>query len=220
MSLPAPPERSDRRFGEALARHGLVAILRSTRGTRLPEVISVLAGAGVRLIEVTVRTPGCLAALRETGDRLPAGVYLGAGTVTTLEEVEAVRAAGGTFTVSPHCDPEQVRAARDARLAALPGAMTPTEILTAWRAGATAVKVFPAARAGGPSYTADVHATLPEIPLVPTGGIGAGQIAAYRAAGAVAVGVGSPLLGDALDGGSLTELASRARDFVAAAAAR
>lgn len=220
-SPPAPPvSPAARSFGDTLVRHGLVAILRSRQGTQLPEVIGTLADAGVRLIEITARTPGCAAALRDVRAGLPDGVHLGAGTVTTVSEVDAVRDAGGTFTVSPHCDPGLIRAAGHAGLGTLPGALTPSEILNAWHSGASAVKVFPAARAGGPPYIADVHSTLPEIPLVPTGGVTAEETAAYRAAGAVAVGVGSPLLGDALEGGSLAELASRARDFVAAAAGR
>jgi 2-dehydro-3-deoxyphosphogluconate aldolase / (4S)-4-hydroxy-2-oxoglutarate aldolase len=100
----------------------------------------------------------------------------------------------------------------------VPGALTPTEIAAAWGAGATAVKVFPVSAVGGPAYLKAVRAPLPEVPLVPTGGVGIDDIAAYLAAGAAAVGIGSPLLGDAGDpGGDLVALGERARRAVAAA---
>ncbi|GAA2069575.1 bifunctional 4-hydroxy-2-oxoglutarate aldolase/2-dehydro-3-deoxy-phosphogluconate aldolase [Streptomyces albiaxialis] len=214
-STPAPSG-----FAEALERHGLVAILRTRRpAAPLLDVVRTLADAGVRLVEITVPTPGSLAALRRAAEEFDGAVHLGAGTVTTVAEVGAVREAGGGFVVSPHTDPGIVRAAGDAALGSLPGALTPTEILRAHRAGATAVKVFPAARLG-PPYIADVRATLPGIPLVPTGGVTAADVPAHLAAGATAVGVGSPLLGDALEGGSLPELADRARHFAALASAR
>ena len=101
----------------------------------------------------------------------------------------------------------------------IPGALTPTEILQAWRAGASAVKVFPAAQAGGPAYLKAVRAPLPDIPLLPTGGIAVSEAAAYLRAGAIAVGVGNPLLGDAgEDGGDLAALRERADRLVRAVA--
>ncbi|MFG3257229.1 bifunctional 4-hydroxy-2-oxoglutarate aldolase/2-dehydro-3-deoxy-phosphogluconate aldolase [Streptomyces sp. NPDC048172] len=215
---PSPPPAPG--FAEALERHGLVAILRTRRpAAPLLDVVRTLADAGVRLIEITVPTPGSLAAIRRAAGEFEGAVHLGAGTVTTLDEVAAVHEAGGSFVVSPHTDPELIRAAGDAALGSLPGALTPTELLRAHRAGATAVKVFPAARLG-PPYVEDVRGTLPDIPLVPTGGVTAADVPVYRAAGARAVGVGSPLLGDALEGGSLSELAARARHFATVAGAR
>ncbi|MEV1007180.1 bifunctional 4-hydroxy-2-oxoglutarate aldolase/2-dehydro-3-deoxy-phosphogluconate aldolase [Streptomyces sp. NPDC049881] len=200
-------------LGEALRRHGLIAILRARADAPLVDAVRALAEGGVRLVEITVPTPGSLAAVRalagEFGDRL----WIGTGTVTTVDEVRATAKAGGRFVVSPHTDPEVIGAAREAGLGAFPGAMTPTEILAAWRAGATAVKLFPATRLG-PSYVAEVRAPLPDVPLVPTGGVTTADVAAYRAAGAVAVGVGSPLLGDALAGGPLGALRERAAEFV------
>lgn len=114
--------------------------------------------------------------------------------------------------------PEVIRAAGHAGLSTLPGALAPFEIVSTWRAEASAVKAFPVARASGPPYNADVHTTRPEIPLVQTGGVTAEEAAAYRAAETVAVAVDSPLVGDALDGGSLREPAARTQDFTVAAA--
>lgn len=216
----APPTAEDAdpadRLTAALRRHGLVAILRARRPAPLVEVVHTLVESGVRIVEITVPTPGSLEALRAAADEFGPDVHLGTGTVTTPDQVRATQEAGGQFVVSPHTDPDLVRAARAAGLGAFPGAYTPTEILTAWRTGPTAVKLFPASGLG-PRYVADVLAPLPQVPLVPTGGVSVENVAAYREAGVVAVGAGSPLLGDALDGGSLADLARRAAEFVRAA---
>ena len=126
--------------------------------------------------------------------------------------------AGAAYLVAPDFRPEVVAWAVERGVPAVPGALTPTEIAAAWAAGATAVKVFPVSAAGGPAYLKAVRAPLPEVPLVPTGGVGLGDIGAYLAAVAAAVGIGAPLLGDAGDpGGDLGALAGRARRAVAAA---
>ena len=124
--------------------------------------------------------------------------------------------AGASFVVSPTTDAAVIGRAVHHGLVALPGAMTPTEIAAAISAGAPAVKVFPA-RNLGPAFVRDVLAPMPHARLVPVGGVALDDVAPYLAAGALAVGVGSPLIGDALDDGDLTALATRARDYVAAA---
>jgi 2-dehydro-3-deoxyphosphogluconate aldolase/(4S)-4-hydroxy-2-oxoglutarate aldolase len=140
---------------------------------------------------------------------------LGAGTVLTPEQADAAVDAGATYLVSPVVDLEVIEAARRRGVAALPGALTPTEILRAWRAGAAAVKLFPASL-GGPGYLRAVKAPLPEVPLVPTGGVGLEEIGGYLRAGALAVGLGGPLVGDAGEGGSLEALRRRAATALAA----
>ena len=126
--------------------------------------------------------------------------------------------AGGTYLIAPDFRPEVVSWAVEREVPVVPGALTPTEIAAAWEAGATAVKVFPVSAVGGPAYLKAVRAPLREVPLVPTGGVGVDDIGAYLAAGAVAVGIGSPLLGDAGEpGGDLYALGERARRAVAAA---
>lgn len=201
----------------ALAEHGLVAILRARSAGPLLDVLRILVDAGVRALEVTVPTPGGLDAVRVAAAEFGPDVWVGAGTVLTEADVAATAAAGGRFVVSPSVDPAVIAAATAAGLGSLPGAYTPTEIVAAWRCGPTAVKLFPATGLG-PRYVADVRAPLPEIPLVPTGGVGLAEVGEYRAAGALAVGVGSPLQGDALTGGSPAALAERAKQFVAEAA--
>lgn len=131
------------------------------------------------------------------------------GSVTSAEQVAAVLDAGADFVVSPGVCAEATRVAVAAGVACYPGGFTATEILTAWELGAPAVKLFPAAT-GGPRHLRDLRGPLPGIPLIPTGGVAIEQIGEYLAAGAAAVGLGGPLIGDALGGGSLDALRERA----------
>jgi 2-dehydro-3-deoxyphosphogluconate aldolase/(4S)-4-hydroxy-2-oxoglutarate aldolase len=200
---------------------GVVAVLRAAGGTHLPAVTAALVAAGITCLELTMTTPAAL----ETLASLPAtvsgdagAVLVGMGSVTCAEQAEAALAAGARFLVSPGWCPDVVEAARAAGRACYPGAWTPTEVLGAWRSGASAVKIFPAAVAG-PAYLRHLAGPLPDIPLMPTGGIDLADVAEYVAAGAVAVGLGSPLLGDALAGGSLAALAERAARALAGVAA-
>jgi 2-dehydro-3-deoxyphosphogluconate aldolase / (4S)-4-hydroxy-2-oxoglutarate aldolase len=189
---------------------GLIAIVRGRRAEHLDAVLDTLAEAGVRSLEVTMNTPGALAAVRRAVDRHgPAGVAVGAGTVRTPADARAAVDAGACYLVSPHTDPAIGAAARSAGVAWLPGALTPTEVVAAWSAGADVVKLFPA-RLGGPRYLRDLREPLDDIPIVPTGGVTAESIVDWFAAGAVAVGAGGPLVGDALDTGDLAGLRVRA----------
>jgi len=198
-----------------LADTGIVAILRADREEHLPVVTRTLAEAGIRCLEVTMTTPGALKALRRLRSELDAEVALGMGSVIDGAQVAAVLEAGADFLVSPGVCPSVARAAAGAGVSCYPGAFTATEILTAWELGASAVKLFPAAT-GGPRYLRDLRAPLPEIPLIPTGGVAIEQIGEYLSAGAVAVGLGGPLIGDALGGGSLDALRERAGAALAA----
>ena len=194
-----------------------IAILRSSSAARYVDVSEVLVDAGIRAVEFTFTAPDVADAIRAYAKRKPADIALGAGTVTTPEQAREAVEAGATYLISPTvCLPVIEEGAR-LGVPVLPGAFTPTEILSAWRAGAAMVKVFPASALGGPSYIKAVRGPLPEIPLVPTGGVDASNAAAYLAAGAVGVGVGSPLVADACEpGGDLDALAARARELVAA----
>ena len=199
----------------ALRDHGLLAILRSRKDAPLLEVLRALADGGVRIMEVTLPSPGSLDAIERARDKLGDEVIIGAGTVLSAGQALDAVSAGAQFVVAPHLDHEVVAAAHKAGIGVLPGAFTPTEIIAAWHAGPTAVKVFPATSLG-PRYIRDLAGPLPDVPLVPTGGVDINRAAAYRAAGALAVGVGAHLIGDALAGGSLPELRTRAKSFVSA----
>jgi 2-dehydro-3-deoxyphosphogluconate aldolase / (4S)-4-hydroxy-2-oxoglutarate aldolase len=198
-----------------LADTGIVAILRADREEHLTPVTQVLTDAGIRCLELTMTTPGAIEALRRLRPRLDDDVALGMGSVIHADQVAAVLDAGGDFVVSPGVCAEAARAAVDAGLSCYPGGFTATEILTAWELGVSAVKLFPAT-VGGPRYVRDLRAPLPQIPLIPTGGVAIEQIGEYLAAGAAAVGLGGPLIGDALDGGSLDALRDRATAALAA----
>ena len=196
---------------------GVVAILRAARHDHLEAAAEALAQAGITCLELTLTTPGALDSLRRLRATLSDGVALGIGSVINAEQARASLQAGAGFLVSPGVCPDVAHVAAEAGIACYPGAWTPTEVLTAWGLGAAAVKLFPAA-SGGAAHLKSIRAPLPDIPLVPTGGVAIDQIADYIAAGAVAVGLGSPLTGDALDGGSPAGLARRAAAALSAVA--
>lgn len=198
--------------GAVLQETGLVAILRGRSGDRLQAACETLLESGVRCLEITMNTPGALAVVRRMAEDGVPGVEVGVGTVRRAEEVDAAADAGATFVVSPNTSPAVGERAAQRGLGWYPGALSPTEIATAWDLGATAVKVFPAGSAGGPRYLKEVRAPLDDILLLPTGGVAVEDVPGYLQAGAVAVGMGGPLLGRALeDDEGLSGLADRAR---------
>jgi 2-dehydro-3-deoxyphosphogluconate aldolase/(4S)-4-hydroxy-2-oxoglutarate aldolase len=186
------------------------AILRGRDSGRLRPVVRTLFDSEIRTVELTMTTPGALEALAVVREEAPAGAWVGMGTVLDGSAAQEALAAGAQFLVSVVTDESMVAAAVEAGVPAVPAATTPTEILRAWRLGASAVKVFPAATLG-PDYFGHVLAPLPQVPLVATGGVGPEDAGTFLRAGAVAVGIGAPLVGDALDGGDLDALAERCR---------
>ena len=181
---------------EAVIGPRVIAIARRLDPERLARIAEGLLAGGVRAFEVTLDSAGAVDAIAALADRF-AGTQLvvGAGTVLDPDAARAAVAAGARFIVSPHTDPAIVAAARDLGVPAFPGALTPSEVLAAWRAGASAVKVFPVS-AVGPSFVRELRGPLREVPLIPTGGVSLDNAPALIAAGAVAVGVGSWLIGD------------------------
>jgi 2-dehydro-3-deoxyphosphogluconate aldolase/(4S)-4-hydroxy-2-oxoglutarate aldolase len=174
----------------------VIAIGRRLAPGSIAQVAAALVAGGVRAFEVTLDSPDAIAAIRELSQRYANGPLLvGAGTVLNLVSAKAAVRAGARFLVSPHTDVELVHWAADQRISIFPGAFTPSEILAAWRAGASAVKLFPAS-AVGPAYVRELHGPLAEVPLIPTGGVTAENAAAFIAAGAVGVGVGNWLIAD------------------------
>ena len=205
-------------FLERVSAVPVVAILRAADAGRFLEVGRVLYEGGVRAVEVTLTSEGALEAFARLREELPEDALLGVGTVRSVGDAERAAEAGATYLIAPDFRADVVAWAVERELPVVPGALTPTEVAAAWAAGATAVKVFPVSAVGGPAYVKAVRAPLPEVPLMPTGVVGIDDICAYLAAGAAAVGVGAPLLGDAGGpGGDLAALAARARRAVAAA---
>jgi 2-dehydro-3-deoxyphosphogluconate aldolase/(4S)-4-hydroxy-2-oxoglutarate aldolase len=187
----------------------IVAVLRAADAGRLAAAADVLVSHGIRAVEFALTTPGALDALDRYCSSAAAEACVGAGTVLTAADARSAVTAGARFLVTPAVVPEVIAAGTELGVPVVAGALTPTEILAAATAGAALVKVFPAAL-GGPAYLRLIRDPLPQVPLVPTGGIGLGEVADYLSAGAVAVGLGGQLLGDALRGGSLSELGRRA----------
>ena len=201
-------------FAGALRAQRLLAIVRGTDPAAAARTVLTLAGEGVGLVEVSMTTPGALDVIARARSELGTETSVGAGTVITAEDADRAADAGADFVVTPAIVPGLRRAA-ERGLPLLAGALTPTEIVAAAQAGAAAVKLFPASL-GGPRYLRALLDPFPSTALVPVGGVDAGAARDYLAAGAVAVGVGSPLIGDAASGGSLDDLRARARRFLAA----
>jgi 2-dehydro-3-deoxyphosphogluconate aldolase/(4S)-4-hydroxy-2-oxoglutarate aldolase len=189
----------------------VMAILRSDQPTHVEPVARTLVEAGITCLELTLTIPGALDLLPKLEAALPAGIDLGIGTITNAEQAEAAVRAGAKFLVCPTVSLHVLEVATAGAVACYPGAWTPTEVLTAWEAGAAAVKLFPAA-SGGPAHLRRLRDPLPDIPMLPTGGVSIEHIEDYLRAGAFAVGLGSPLIGDALSGGDLDALDTRVRE--------
>jgi 2-dehydro-3-deoxyphosphogluconate aldolase / (4S)-4-hydroxy-2-oxoglutarate aldolase len=202
----------------ALAETRVVAILRHTQPELAVPTVDALLAGGVRAIEVTFNSAGVLDMLRaiqrEFGDR----VLLGAGTVLDLESAEAALELGARYIVSPHVDAELVSALAGRGVPCIPGALSPTEVLTAWRAGASVVKVFPAGSVGA-GFIKDLRGPLGHIPLLPTGGVTLDNAGSFIAAGAWGLGMGSALVDAQLvSQRRFGELEARARQFAQIAA--
>src|SRR5260370_21842177 len=203
----------------ALESMGVVAVIRLKDPARLRAVVDALAEGGVRALEVTMTVPGAVGLIRELAPTLPDGFLLGAGTVIDSDTARAVIDAGARFVVAPVFRPDVIRACHDRDLAAMPGCFSPTEILAAHESGADIVKVFPATMLG-PQFIRDVRAPLPQVKLMPTGGVTLDNTGDWIRAGAVAVGLGSALLdARAIEDGRFEIIAANARRALAGVAA-
>ncbi len=199
----------------AIEAHGVVAVIRMREPGRLRAVVDALAAGGLRALEVTMTVPHAIELIAEISPRLPAGFLFGAGTVDDEETAARAIDAGAQFIVSPVFRREVINACHKRDVAALPGCMTPTEILDAWDSGADIVKVFPATTLG-PGFIKDVRAPLPHVKLMPTGGVTLDNAGDWIKAGAVAVGVGTALLDTAaIAAGEYGVLEAKARRIVA-----
>jgi 2-dehydro-3-deoxyphosphogalactonate aldolase len=202
-----------KRLDAALASLPLLAILRGITPAEVDAVGAALHDAGFRLIEVPLNSPSPFESIAQLRRALPADTLVGAGTLLQADQVEQLHAAGGELAVMPHADLDLIRAAKAAGLLCLPGVATPTEAFGALRAGADALKLFPAELLTPPVVKA-LRAVLPRATrLLPVGGITPENMAAYRAAGANGFGLGSALYAP---GVPAAEVARRAQRFVAA----
>ena len=196
---------------------GVVPIVRvSTSEDAFRAVEAVVAG-GLPMVEITMGVPNALRVMEQVVERFGDGVLLGAGTVLDTETCRAALLAGAEFIVTPSLNVKVIETARRYSKACIPGALTPTEIVTAWQAGADMVKVFPCAPVGGPQYLKSLRGPLPQIDFVPTGGVDLETTPDYIRAGAAAVAVGGELVSSkALREGKTEVIADNARKFLEA----
>lgn len=202
---------SDLFLGE-LARARVMAIIRGSDAAAATAAGRVLLDEGVRFVEVALTTPRALAVIEQLRTELPSGAWLGAGTVLTAEHVREVESAGAQFIVTPAVAPS-VDEAVCRSLPSVVGALSPTEVLSARTRGANVVKLFPAS-VGGPGYLKALRDPFPDVPFLAVGGVGLTEAQEYVRVGALGVGVGGPLVGDAASGGDLEALRERARQFL------
>lgn len=193
---------------------GLVAIIRAPSGELLVDVAKALLDGGISIIEVTLTVPNALQIIADVNRELGDKIILGAGSVIDSETARAAMLAGAEFIVSPVVKPDVIACCKRYGKAVMPGAFTPTEILAAWELGADVVKVFPA-DVGGPAYLKAVKAPLPQVRLMPTGGVDLNTLESFWKAGACAVGLGSALVEkDAVARGDMNRIRDLAGQYV------
>ena len=177
-----------------IAREGLMPVLRAESPQQALTIAQALEAGGVTILEVTLTVPGAIRLIEQLADAAGDRLLLGAGTVLDAETARAAMLAGAQFIVSPALDRPTIEICRRYSIAVFPGALTPTEVLAAWQAGADAVKVFPASAMGGARYLRALKAPFPQIELIPTGGVTQETAAEFLRAGAFALGVGGDLV--------------------------
>jgi len=176
-----------------LKRIGLVPVLRAESEAQALALAGAIADGGVTCLEVTMTVPGAVNVIARLAKERPE-ILLGAGTVLDVEAAKRCLDAGAQFIVSPAFDEQTVTHCRQQEIAVLPGALTPTEVIRAWNAGADVVKIFPASAMGGAKYLKSLKAPLPQIEMIPTGGVSLATAVEFLEAGAFALGVGADLV--------------------------
>jgi len=203
----------------AITQIGIVPIVRTDSAEGAVKAIEAVYRGGIRAAEITMTVPGAIKALEKLADQFGDQIVLGAGTVLDPETARACMLAGAQFFVTPSLKRETIEMCKRYSKPIMPGALTPTEILTAWEAGADAVKIFPCGTVGGAKYIKALKAPFPQIEMVPTGGVNLETCGDFLKAGACAVGVGGELIDAAsIKAGKFEAFEERARHFMAAVA--
>jgi len=196
---------------------GVIPVVRASSAEEAIQVVEAIKAGGLPTLEITMTVPGAVRVIEELVKRFGDGATVGAGTVLDPETARACIDAGAHFIVSPALNLETIAFCRERNVTVMPGALTPTEIVQAWDAGADLVKVFPAGALGGASYIKSLKAPLPQIELVPTGGVTLTSAASFIEAGAAAIGVGADLVDiGAIRAGQPQKVTDAARDYVEA----
>jgi 2-dehydro-3-deoxyphosphogluconate aldolase/(4S)-4-hydroxy-2-oxoglutarate aldolase len=200
-----------------ISRTGIVPVVRAASAAEALAVVEAIRAGGIDVIELTMTVPGAVDVIRELVKGFGDQVVVGAGTVLDVETARACILAGARFVVSPILDVATITCCRTYDVPVMPGALTPTEVVRAWQAGAAMVKVFPCGAVGGAAYVKALKAPLPQIPLVPTGGVSLENVADFILAGAAAVGAGADLADvKKVRAGAAAEVTERARRYVEA----
>ena len=198
-----------------VAEVGLVPIVRAQSADEAMKVIDAIREGGVSVLEITMTVPGAIGVMEEITKRYGSVVVLGAGTVLDPETARACILAGAQFIVTPALNLETIAICRRYSIAIMPGALTPTEVVTAWTGGADVVKVFPCGALGGASYIKSLKAPLPHIEMIPTGGVSVKTAADFIKAGSMALGVGADLVDNkAVREGNAKVVTEKAREYV------
>lgn len=179
---------------QEIERVGLVPVLRAKSAAEGHAIVEAMLAGGVTVVEVTMTVPGAIELLRDLKKQHGSKMLLGSGTVTTAEEAAATIEAGAEFVVSPSLHLDVIAKTKELGKVSIPGSLTPTEVITAWNAGADYVKIFPCSAMGGASYLKSLLAPFPHLQLIPTGGVTQQTAADFLAAGAKALGVGADLV--------------------------
>jgi len=196
---------------------GVIPVVRASSAEEAIEAVEAIMSGGVTVLEITMTVPGAVKVIAELVKRFGDEATVGAGTVLDPEVANACISVGAQFIVSPALNLETIKYCRDQDIPIMPGALTPTEVVTAWDAGADFVKVFPCGAVGGASYIKSLKAPLPQIELVPTGGVSLKTAASFIEAGAAAIGVGADLVDvKAILAGQPEKITEAARAYVAA----
>jgi 2-dehydro-3-deoxyphosphogluconate aldolase/(4S)-4-hydroxy-2-oxoglutarate aldolase len=198
-----------------IAEIGLVPVVRAQSADEAMKVVDAIREGGVTVLEITMTVPGALGVMEQVSKRFGADVLLGAGTVLDPETARACMLAGARFIVCPTLNPATIEMCRRYSVPVMPGALTPTEVLAAWTAGADVVKVFPCGALGGASYIKSLKAPLPQIEMIPTGGVSVKTAADFIKAGSLALGVGADLVDtQAIRDGNARAVTEKAREYV------
>ncbi len=196
---------------------GIVPVVRAATVEEATRAVEAICAGGIPVVEITMTVPNAVSVIREVAKQYGNKVLIGAGTVVTAEQAESCLRAGAEFLVSPGLSAPVLSVARAAEKLAIPGALTPTELMNAHDHGARLVKIFPCGNVGGPKYLKSLKAPFPKAELIPTGGVNAANAADFIAAGAFALGVGADLVdATALREGNLEKITSAAQELVQA----
>jgi 2-dehydro-3-deoxyphosphogluconate aldolase/(4S)-4-hydroxy-2-oxoglutarate aldolase len=196
---------------------GIIPVVRAASVEEATRAVEAICAGGIPVVEITMTVPNAVSVIRELAQQYKDKALVGAGTVVTAEQAESCLRAGAEFLVSPGLSAPVLSVARAARKLAIPGALTPTELMNAHEHGARLVKIFPCGNVGGPKYLRSLKAPFPKAELIPTGGVNASNAADFIAAGAFALGVGADLVNAAaLREGNLEKISAAAQELVQA----